>query len=34
MRVLLINASIQGASRIPKTSKVELFVTLDDSFSC
>ena len=34
MNVLLINTSFEGASRIPKTSKVELFKTLNDCFSC
>ena len=29
-----VNGSFQGVSRIPTTSKVELFVTLINDFSC
>ena len=34
MNVLLTNSSFQGVSEIPATSKVELFVTLVNGFSC
>ena len=34
MNALLANASYQGISRIPATSKAEFFVALANEFSC